>query len=126
MKKLIGSVIMLLIGLAPLSFAQQGNGQGRGENFEARIAKFKEQLQLSEQQVTEWTAIHKKYQPEMKAVRQNQELEGTAKKEKIKEIDARKDVEIKAILSESQYTQYLDLKQNKKGEGKKKKKKKKS
>lgn len=102
MKKLI--MILGFLSLTPFAFAQQGQRQQRPEPPSAKemVQKATKELSLTDEQVTQWTAIHEKYESSMK---NRSKAEATRKK---------LGEELEATLTEEQLEKFKKMQQNQK------------
>ena len=115
-----------LIGLFSLVLS---TGVYAQEEVAKKENKLVEQLGLNDTQETSMKEINKKYQPQIKAVKDDSSLKQTEKKAKLKALKADKLKEIEGVLTPEQMTKYKEIKaankgkKGKKGKGKKGKKK---
>ncbi|MEO1654872.1 MAG: hypothetical protein AAFU64_15095, partial [Bacteroidota bacterium] len=109
MKKLI-----MLLCLGFIVFQSQAQPEQRGRRPEPpsiaeRVEKAEKDLNLSEDQVTQWTAIFKKYDEQMKTARENRD------REKGQELMEKMTAELKATLNEEQATKFAAMQEKRKG-----------
>ena len=123
-------IALLFVNVALI--AQSGNGRPegprgpRGENFE----KLKAELQLTDDQVAQWKEVQENMRAQLQELRDDESMERSQKREKIKEMRDAVNESIKGILTEEQYTRLEELRATRQerranGKGKKKKKSKK-
>ncbi|MEM8894442.1 MAG: Spy/CpxP family protein refolding chaperone [Bacteroidota bacterium] len=99
MKRLILILCIAVTGVA--AHAQRGD---RPPSPEQMIARATEELDLTQDQVSQWEAIHEKYGEQMKSARQDRE-QRKALREEI-------EVEINAILNNEQQVKFAEMKKN--------------
>ena len=111
----LSRILMLCFGIM-LTFgaAAQGGQGGQRPSMEERQAQtlktYKEQLKLTDEQVTKLEVINKRSFESMQALRgQNQDLSREERMAKRLEIQKKTDEEIKAILTEEQKPLYDQL-----------------
>ena len=73
-----------------------------------------ERLALTEEQKGPYKEINKKYAEKIKVLRENPEGDKIEKLKVAKSLQIDKDAEIKALLTEQQYTTYMDIRQERK------------
>lgn len=119
MRTIVLTLTALMMTLS-IAFAQapaeDGHGHGKHDKGQM-IEKLKADLNLSDEQVEQLTALHEKH----KAERQEFKEENQEYKEKRKALQDKHMAEMKEILTEEQYNKLLELKaehrKNRKGEG---------
>ena len=96
------NALKLSMGLALVLLVQITNGQGRPErpSPEEMLEKFTKELSLTEEQVTQWEAIHEEYGDDMKSDPRATMPKG--------------EEEIKAILTEEQWEKFEEMKPRRK------------
>lgn len=101
MKKLI--MILSFLSLTTIAFSQGQRPQGpKPPSTEEMVKKATKELSLTDEQVTQWTAIHEKYGSSMK---DRSKAEATRKK---------MGEELEATLSEEQLVKFKKMKTNQK------------
>lgn len=98
--------------------------EAQKKEHKAHMEENKQRLALTSGQEASLKAINKKYMPEMKSIKKDNEGDRAEKLNKMKAIRDRKNEEVKAILSEAQYKTYLDLQKERKENWKDKRKQK--
>lgn len=112
MKNILRFIIVLLISTS-INAQERELNETQKEEIKVQLEQYFEKLNLTDEQKTSYEAIVKQYQGVFEFVKES----GLSREEKIKEvqrIQADKDAEIKQILSEEQYTIYLDFKSTQK------------
>ena len=105
----------LLLAATLLPFAAQAQEENmdkpdRGERAQQRTEAMAKELGLNDEQATKLKAMNERYAEEMRTMRPTEE-ERKAKREKMKDIDTRRNVELKALLTEEQYAKMMELRQ---------------
>ena len=93
------------------------------EHKEERKAKYeenKQRLNLTAEQEVSMKSIKQKYKPQLIAVKESTSTKANKKSQR-KEIHANMDTEVKSVLNDVQYSEYLKIKEEKKEERKKNK-----
>lgn len=90
------------------------------QEMKAQFEKDKARLQLSPEQETKMKEINQKYAGEMKGMRDKARSE---KRQQGQEMRERRNAEVKAVLSESQYKTFLQLQDERKARFKEKRQK---
>lgn len=88
-----------------------------GERAEKRTEQMTTELGLDADQAAKLEAMNKRYAEEMRALEPT-EAERQAKREKMKDIQTRRDAELKVLLTEEQYAKMMELRQQKMDERK--------
>lgn len=137
MKKILGLCLVILLSSVSV-FAQDNKkrSENRGKDFSQRFEKMASELKLSDEQKTAMLKINEDYAQKMKAEREKmrgerekvkaerekmkveREKNRTAnevKREKMLAMREQKNAEVKKILTEEQYKQYLDKQQTRMG-----------
>lgn len=107
-KKWIGLVVLGLLSFHGVAQERQLTPEEK-EQAKERLLKYMDALNLSEAQEEPYKTIVAKYADQMRFV-QAAELTKQEKLKEIRAIQERKDTEIKALLSDSQYEVYLAFK----------------
>jgi len=82
---------------------------------------YENRLALTEEQKKPFKDINKKYSEKMKVIKADEQGDKAERQKAAKALQTDKDAEVKALLTESQYKTYLEIKEEKK-EAKKEKK----
>lgn len=98
MKKVI--MMIYILGVATLSFAQRGGQRQGPPSPEEMIKKATKELSLTDDQVKEWEAIHEKYEDAMKD------------RSKAQETRKAMGQELEATLTEDQLEKFKKMRQN--------------
>jgi len=108
-------IIVMLLALVPLfAFAQKGQSKKSvDERVEAQTERMAKDLQLSEEQKAQVTAINKKYADQAKELKAEKQAEQQVRREEAKQIADAREEELKAVLTEAQYAQHLEMKADK-------------
>ena len=108
-------VLMLGIGLAslPLS-AQKGEGRQGDHHKGDRMEQMRQDLNLTDTQVAQITAIHKQYRPERKAFK-DAELKDPALEARRKQLRTEEQAAVKAVLTPEQQARWEELKAQRHG-----------
>ena len=99
--------IIIIAALSVFGFkltAQSHKGKHKGH-----LEHLKQELNLTDDQKNQFETVKKKYKPEMKAIRKNDGLNKTDKKQKLDEIRARMDTDLKGFLSDDQFNKEIYL-----------------
>lgn len=107
MKKVIGLFLVILISSVSV-FAQSGKRGGQKGDPSKRIEQMVTDLKLDDKQAAEFRKIQKEYAEKMKKERDAAQNDRTKMREKMKQMNENKNAEIKKILSDEQYKQYLE------------------
>ena len=89
--------------------AQQGNKKGNSDRFKESIEKMATELELEESQRVSFIEILEGSMKKRKALR-NEGLMRDEMRDEIKEINTAENEELKKILDEGQYNEFLELK----------------
>ena len=82
----------------------------RGERAEQRTEAMAKELGLNDEQAAKLRAMNDRYAEEMRTLRPTED-ERQAKREKMKDIQTRRDAELKTLLTEEQYAKMMELRQ---------------
>lgn len=122
MKKVIGLCMVILISSVSV-FAQQGKrGAKKGGDPAQRCEKIIADLKLDDKQAAEFRKVEAEFKEKMKTEREKAESDRREMREKMTSMRNERDAEIKKILTEDQYKQYLEKQPSKsprKGHGRK-------
>lgn len=110
MKKLIIASVVLILGLATeVSHAQSRITPEQAKQMKAHRQQFSSKLNLSDSQSVQVRAIDSVYLKGLSRLR-NQSGSRLSKLRSLKKLGATKDKQMKKILSNEQYSTYLELK----------------
>ena len=123
MKKVIGLFLVILISSTTV-FAQSGNRQGRKGDPSKRSEKMIEELKLDDKQAADFRKVEADFREPMKKEREAVKEDREKMREKMTAMRTEKDAQIKKILTDEQYNQYLERQKKadsprKKGHGRK-------
>nr|WP_129731944.1 Spy/CpxP family protein refolding chaperone [Parabacteroides goldsteinii] len=123
MKKVIGLFLVILISSTTV-FAQSGNRQGRKGDPSKRSEKIIEELKLDDKQAADFRKVEADFREQMKKEREAVKEDREKMREKMTAMRTEKDAQIKKILTDEQYNQYLERQKKvdsprKKGHGRK-------
>lgn len=76
--------------------------------------KIKEELKLSEEQVTQWDALNKEYKTKMDAIMQNASMDKETQKLKKAELKKEKEFKFQQLLNADQQARYKEMLEQKK------------
>lgn len=108
MKKVIGLCLVLLISSVSV-FAQDGKrGAKKGGDPAQRCEKMIADLKLDEKQAADFRKVEAEFRDKMKAERKQADLDRRKMREKMMSLRDDRDAEMKKILTEDQYKQYLE------------------
>lgn len=102
--------ILLVTLLSVLGF--QITAQSHNGKHKHHLEQLKKELNLTDAQIDQFKAIKKKYKPEMKAIRSDQTLSTTEKKQKLDAVRVRKDADLKGFLSDDQFNKLTTIREN--------------
>lgn len=105
MKKIIFFFITALCVISVSSFAQNGGGNVR----EMMKQRLKDSLQLTTAQIDSVTAIQQEYQPRIRQLRTDTNLDEESKKTEITTIRKEIRTRLKTVLSEEQITKLEEM-----------------
>ena len=110
MKKTL--IVLMLLAVTFTAWSQQRRGQ-RPEppSIEERLEQAKEQLTLTDDQVSDWKEIFEKYDDQMQEARENRDREaGETLRKSLNE-------ELMATLDEAQQEKFQEMQKNRSGRG---------
>lgn len=107
MKKVIGLFLVILIS-STTAFAQSGNRQGRKGDPSKRSEKIIEELKLDDKQAADFRKVEADFREQMKKEREAVKEDREKMREKMAVMRTEKDAQIKKILTDEQYNQYLE------------------
>ena len=108
MKKVIGLCLVLLISSVSV-FAQGGKrGAKKGGDPAQRCEKMIADLKLNEKQAADFRKVEAEFRDKMKAERKQADSDRQKMREKMTTMRNDRDAEMKKILTEDQYKQYLE------------------
>ncbi|MEO8066050.1 MAG: hypothetical protein ABI599_00015 [Flavobacteriales bacterium] len=105
--------LLLITALLPFTAQAQEAGREkphRGERMGLRTEEMTKELGLSDEQAAKLKAMNDRYAEEVKAA-QPTEAERAARREKMKDVQTRRDAELKSLLTEEQYAKMMELRQ---------------
>lgn len=115
MKKVIGLCVVILLSSVSVFAQADNNRRGRNRDGKTRFERFSEDLKLDEKQKAEVLKINEAYAEKMKADRDAQREKMKAEREERRRtmtaMRDRKNEEVKKVLTEEQYRQYLEKQQ---------------
>lgn len=85
-----------------------GKGNNGGARQQQRIEELYSKLDLSDEKMTQFDAINDKYNEELRTVRDSNKGDRMKMRELMQDINQRKNLEVKSILTEEQYKIYSD------------------
>lgn len=104
----------LFLSMVVMSAHAQSPKHGHGKQH---AHKMHEELGLTKDQSSQMKAIHEKYHPQIKAIRENESLTKEVRQAQIKPLKDAKDAELKTVLTTDQYAALKEMKsQHKKGD----------
>ncbi|HOP43936.1 MAG TPA: hypothetical protein PLA11_10495 [Flavobacteriales bacterium] len=109
--------LALLLAAAIPATAQDGPRHGERERkspeqrAEMHTSRMQEQLKLDDVQAEKVAEINLRFAEQMEAVRAARKAEQEGMKEKARGLSDSRDTELKAVLSEEQYTRMLELRE---------------
>jgi hypothetical protein len=113
--------LLLAAAFLPLAAAAQETSKerkddvSRAEKVEMRTEEMVQQLGLNADQATKLKEINDRYAAEMKETRP-EDGAPTARRTRMEDIRKRRDVELKALLTEDQFSRMLELRKEAQGE----------
>lgn len=108
MKKVIGLFLVILISSVSV-FAQNGERDGKkADDLAQYCEKMIADLKLDEKQAADFRKVETEFRDKMKAERQQADSDRQKMREKMETLRNDRDTEMKKILTEDQYKQYLE------------------
>lgn len=108
MKKVIGVCLVLLISSVSV-FSQNGRRSAKkGKDPVQRCERMIADLKLNEKQAADFRKVEAEFRDKMKSERKQAELDRRKMREKMIAMRNERDAEMKKILTEDQYKQYLE------------------
>lgn len=108
MKKVIGLFLVILISSVSV-FAQNGKRDGKkADDLAQYCEKMIADLKLDEKQAADLRKVETEFRDKMKAERQQADSDRQKMREKMETLRNDRDTEMKKILTEDQYKQYLE------------------
>lgn len=108
MKKVIGLFLVILISSVSV-FAQNGERDGKkADDLAQYCEKMIADLKLDEKQAADFHKVETEFRDKMKAERQQADSDRQKMREKMETLRNDRDTEMKKILTEDQYKQYLE------------------
>ncbi len=108
MKKLLVSCIILCMFCRPV-LAQETKVVDRQKEYSEWQQKVKDELKLTDEQVSKWNALDTEYKDKMNATMQSADLDKDAQKARMIELRKEKHAKFLVLLSADQQTAYNDL-----------------
>lgn len=121
MKKVIALFLVILISTVSV-FAQKEKRGGRNGDLAQRSEKMVEALKLNEQQAAEFRKVNAEFKEKMMKEREAVNADREKMRAKAQEMRKEKDAQIKKILTDEQFQQYLEKQKEqfqRKGKGRK-------
>ena len=110
-KKAVLMFFMLLSSMTVFisnSFSQSEQHQGGGGGHrEPDYAQLKTDLSLTDAQVTSWQNLHNEYKTKFQEIRNSPDLSDDDKRTKSRALRDAQDADLKKILTDAQYTKYI-------------------
>ena len=107
---------MLLLAVtttfAQRGFGRQGERPSAEERAQRQTERMQEELKLNDEQTASVKTINQKYAEKMEALWENRPDEREAMREQMQALNAEKEKEISAVLTEEQAQQWEELKAN--------------
>ena len=113
MKKLLLSCILACMFCLP-AFAQENKVTDRQKEYAEWQQKIKDELKLTDDQVSKWNALDTEYKDKMNATMQSTGLDKDAQKAKMIELRKEKHAKFLELLSAEQQTKYNEIIEKKK------------
>lgn len=98
--------LLIIVGVLVAFNIVSAQEPTRKERIQSEIEAYKERLQLSDVQVAQLKEMHKKYRPEMKAIRDDESKSRSDKMRAAADIMEKKEDEIATILSNEQMAEW--------------------
>ena len=108
MKKVIGLCLVLLISSVSVFAQDDKRGAKKGGDPAQRCEKMIADLKLDEKQAADFRKVEAEFRDKMKAERKQADLDRRKMREKMMSLRDDRDAEMKKILTEDQYKQYLE------------------
>lgn len=113
MKKVIGLCLVILVSTTSV-FARDNRQADKGKkDLSDRCEKMITDLGLDEKQAVEFRKLHKEYTEKSQKEREAIKAERTKHREKMSAIREDRNAQVKKLLTEEQYKQYLEKQQPK-------------
>lgn len=113
MKKLLVSCLLACMFCLP-AFAQENKEKDKQQQYAEWQQKVKEELKLTDDQVSRWNALDMEYKAKTNEVMQSASLDKDAQKAKMIELRKEKNARFLEILSAEQQTKYNEIIEKKK------------
>ena len=113
MKKLLVSCIFACMFCLP-ALAQENKEKDKQKDYAEWQQKVKEELKLTDDQVSKWNALDAEYKDKMNATMQSSDLDKDAQKAKMIELRKEKNAKFLELLSAEQQAKYNELIEKKK------------
>ncbi|MFZ1688712.1 MAG: hypothetical protein WAU70_14885 [Flavobacteriales bacterium] len=105
--------LLIIAAMLPLAVNAQEERSERTDRHERTMMRTEEmtkELGLNDEQAAKLKAMNDRFAEEMRSM-QPTEAERQAKREKMKDLQTRRDTELKALLTEDQYARLMELRQ---------------
>ena len=113
MKKLLVSCIVACMFCLP-AFAQENKDKDKQQQYAEWQQKVKDELKLSDDQVSRWNALDSEYKEKTNATMQSTTLDKDAQKARMMELRKEKHARFLEMLSAEQQTKYNEIIEKKK------------
>lgn len=118
MNKVIGLFLVILISTVSV-YAQKGDRGDRKGDPSKRMEQIVTDLKLDDKQAAEFRKVQKDFMDKMHKERDGAQEDRSKMREKMQSMRAERDTEVKKILTDEQYKQYLEKQQAPREKGKK-------
>ena len=108
MKKVIGLCLVVLLSSTSVFARENRRMDKRKMDPSARCEKMIADLKLDEKQAADFRKVEAEFRDKMKAERKQADLDRRKMREKMMSLRDDRDAEMKKILTEDQYKQYLE------------------
>lgn len=112
MKKVIGLCLVVLLSSGSV-FAQEGRRMDKKPDDGRRCERMISELKLNEQQAAEFRKVNEEFMKRAEKEREEMKAFRDKQREKMRTMESEKDAQLKKILTDEQYKQYLEKKQSK-------------
>lgn len=123
MKKVIGLFLVILVCSVSM-YAQKGKRDGRMGDPSKRMEQMITDLKMNDTQAADFRKIHQDFMEKMRKerneIQKDMQIDRTKMREKMEKMRADRDAEIKKILTEDQYKQYLEKQKQQQARGSRK------
>lgn len=112
MKKIVGLCLVVLLSSVSVSaFARGGKGGDKCQDASKRCERIAEELKLNDKQAADFNKINDEFAAKMKTERDVAKANRDQQRAKMLAMRDDKNAEVKKILTDEQYKQYLDKQQ---------------